>query len=487
MDFRLRAFLESLGPDELQRIDSAVELADVAAVLEGNRKAVWFTRAGAEGASLAGNVTASRSRLAHAFGTTPEGLLQEVLRRLKSKGEVIESKAAPVHEVVETEPDLTALPVHLQHGLDGAPYISAAVDFALDAERGVTNVGMRRLMLRGRREAGVDLNAPSDLRAIYQAQVKRGKRLPIAFAVGSHPIDQVAATMRLPGDELALIGALRGAPLPVVKCVTNDLRVPADSEYVLEGYLDERGYAEPEGPYGEFLGYYGAVKTNPVFHLTAITRRRDAVFQTSTISGRTLARTDTAQLNALRAEVSVWRALETAVRGARAVFATPASGGAFNVRVALESRVPGEARNAIAAVFGCLVNVKHVFVVDPDVDIFSDEQMEWALATRFQADRDLVVQSGFRTVPLDPSLGDSKTGAKAGFDMTSNAKALVPQPPRYEGRRFASVEAALADGPKFFAELMAARASRDGREIVRALEALRGRLGRDEEGRYLLK
>jgi UbiD family decarboxylase len=486
MDFRLRGFLESLRPDELQRIDS-VELADVAAALEGNRKAVWFMRAGAEGASLAGNVAASRSRLAHAFDTTPEELLQEVLRRLKNKGEIIESKAAPAHQVIETEPDLTALPVHLQHGLDGAPYISAAVDFAHDEERGVTNVGMRRLMLRGRREAGVDLNAPSDLRAIYQAQVKRGKRLPIAFAVGSHPIDQVAATMRLPGDELALIGALRGAPLPVVKCVTNDLRVPADSEYVLEGYLDERGYVEPEGPYGEFLGYYGAVKTNPVFHLTAITRRRDAVFQTSTISGRTLARTDTAQLNALRAEVSVWRALETAVRGARAVFATPASGGAFNVRIALASRAPGEARNAIAAVFGCLVNVKHVFVVDPDVDIFSDEQVEWALATRFQADRDLVVQSGFRSVPLDPSLGDSMTGAKAGFDMTSNAKALVPQPPRYEGRRFASVEAALADGPKFFAELMAARASRDGREIVRALEALRGRLSRDEEGRYSLK
>lgn len=478
---RLREFLEGLPADELER-SSAQHLADVAKALEGNAKAVWF-----EGLGLAGNVTGSRSRLAIAFGTRPRELLPEVLRRLRNKGEVVEVQKAPAQEVVEKDPDLTALPVHLQHGFDGAPYISASVDFTRDEDRGVTNVGMRRLMLRGRREAGIDLNAPSDLRAIYQAKAKRKERLPIAFAVGSHPIDQVAATMRLPGDELALIAALRGEPLQVVKCVTSDLRVPADSEYVLEGYLDERGYAEPEGPYGEFLGYYGALKANPVFHLTAVTHRRDAVFQTSTISGKTLARTDTAQLNALRAEVGVWRALEAAVRGTKAVYASPASGGAFNVRVQLEARAPGDARNAIAAVFGCLVNVKHVFVVDPDVDIWSDEQMEWALATRFQADRDLVVEGGFRAIPLDPSLRGAVTGAKAGFDLTMRDPAPTPLPPAYEGRRFDSVAAALADGPKHFVELMAARASRDGREIVRELEKLRARLSRDPEGRYVLE
>jgi 3-polyprenyl-4-hydroxybenzoate decarboxylase len=121
--------------------------------------------------------------------------------------------------------------------------------------------------------------------------------------------------------------------------------------------------------------------------------------------------------------------------------------------------------------------------------------MDWALATRFQADRDLVVQSGFRTLPLDPSLRGARTGAKAGFDLTLPAgeargiESTIPEPPRLEGRRFASVEAALADGPKRFEELMAALASRDGREAVLALEALReaGRLARDEDGRYALK
>jgi UbiD family decarboxylase len=325
--------------------------------------------------------------------------------------------------------------------------------------------------------------------------VRRGERLPIAFVVGSHPIDHVAAAMRLPGDELALMAALRGAPLPVVKCKTNDLRVPADAEYVLEGYLDEHGYAEPEGPYGEFLGYYGGVKTNPVFHLTAITHRADAIFQAATISGRLLARTDTAQLNALRAEVSVWRALENAVSEVVAVYATPASGGAFNVRLAVRQRVAGEARHAIGAVFACPVHVKHVFVVDPDVDIFSDEQIDWALATRFQAERDLVLAAGFRPMPLDPSLRGAQTSSKAGFDLTlpvgerRGIESRLPEPPRYDGRRFDSLAAALADGPKFFVELMSARASRDGREIVRELELLRqaGHLERDAEGRYVYR
>ena len=294
--------------------------------------------------------------------------------------------------------------MHLQHGADGGPYISSSIDYVVDGKTGWTNVGIRRLMLRGRRETGVDLVSPSDLRALYEASAARGEPLPVSFVVGAHPIDHVAATMRLPVDELGLVAALRDAPLPVVKCVTNDIRVPADAEWVLEGYFDARGHVEPEGPYGEFLGYYGALKRNPVFHLTAITRRSDALFQTSTIGGRSLARTDTAQLSALRTEVMIWRALEVAVREPLAVYATPSSGGMFNVRVAMRQRVPGEARNAITACLGALANIKNVFVVDPDVDIFSDEQVDWALATRFQPDRDLIVLSGLRTLPLDPSL-----------------------------------------------------------------------------------
>lgn len=490
------ARLEQAG--ELVRHADPIELGDIAAILDGNEKAVLFEQVGPEKARVVGNVAGSRSRIAMAFGTTPQTLLKEVLRRLGTKPDMVEldQAAAPVQQVVLTgeQADFTALPIHLQHGMDGGLYVSASIDIVKDERTGLTNVGVRRLMLRGRKEAGIDLVAPSDLRAIYEAQSAAGKPLPVAFIVGSNPVDHIAATMRIPVDEMGIMASLRDGPMPVVRCVTQDILVPADAEYILEGYLDAAGHVEPEGPYGEFLGYYGGVKKNPVFHLTAITHRKDAVFQTATIAGRHLAHTDSAQMIALRTEVTVWRALQTAVREPLAVYATTASGGMFNVRISMRQRVPGEARNAIAAAFGCLANVKHVWVFDPDIDVFSDDQCDWAFATRFQADRDLVVGSKFRALPLDPSLEGSHQGAKAGFDCTlslalaRSIESKIPEPPKFQGRRFDSVTAALEDGPKRFEELMVAIGTRDGREVVRDFDTLRaaGRLGRDKDGNWML-
>jgi UbiD family decarboxylase len=498
--FRLRRFVEKLvQAGECIVHDEPIDLIDVAGMLDCNPRAVWFRAVGPEKTELVGNVMGARARLAAALDTDEAGfpaLLRERLRQPLPPVEVT-SAQAPVHEIVLTgdDADLTTLPVHLQHGLDGAPYISASIDYARDARTGFTNIGCRRLMLRGPRAAGIDLNAPSDLRALYQGAVTRGERLPIAFAVGSHPADFLAAVAATPPlDELEVVGAARGAPVPVVKCVSVDVRVPADAELVLEGYIDERGLVEPEGPYGEYIGYYGLLKNNPVFHLTAITRRRDALFQTVSIGGARLAFTDTAQLGAAKTEAAIWNVLQHAVREPVAVCCTASSGGMYNVRVSLRQRNPGEARNAIAAVFGSSGDVKHVFVVDDDIDVFSDEQIDWALATRFQADRDLVVASGFRCVPLDPSLQGSRTGAKCGFDCTKpfgkgdSVEFTVPHAPRLPQRPRQTLEAALAAGPATYLELMAALGTRDGREILRDFEKLyaQGRLTRLKDGRYTL-
>jgi UbiD family decarboxylase len=498
--FRLRRFVETLiEADECDVRAKPADLIDLAASFDCNSKAVLFRAAGPERAEVVGNVMGSRKRLALALGTDAKGFPVKLRHGIDHPIAPVEiSQAeAPVQEIVLTgeDADLSKLPVHLQHEFDGAPYISAGIDFARDPVTGFTNIGCRRLMLRGRKSAGIDLNAPSDLRAIYQTMIAKGEKLPVAFAVGSHPADFLAAlAVTPPLDELHVMGGVRGAAVPIVKCRTIDVFVPADAELILEGYLDPRGLVEPEGPYGEYIGYYGLLKRNPVFHLTAITKRRDALFQSVTIGGKLIGRTDTAQLGAAKTEAAVWKALQQAIREPVAVCCTGSSGGMYNVRVSLKQRYPGEARNAISAVFCSTADVKHVIVVDEDIDVFSDEHIDWAMATRFQADRDLVVASGFRAVPLDPSLAGSRTGAKAGFDCTKpfgkggDFAFTVPEPPVLPERPHRSVEAVLAEGPATYLDLMAALGTRDGREILPIIERLydEGRLSRLDDGRYAL-
>ena len=242
--------------------------------------------------------------------------------------------------------------------------------------------------------------------------------MPVAYAVGSHPADFLAAMVAMPSvDELDVVGAMRGAPVPVVKCVTNDIYVPADAEYVIEGYLDPAGHVEPEGPFGEYVGYYGVVKRNPVLHITAITHREDALFQTLTISGRTLTHTDTTQLSAMKTESAAWAALMAAVREPLAVYATSSSGGMYNVRVSLRQRVPGEPQRHRGGVRLACRSEARVRLRSGHRRVLRRRDrlgVRHALPGRPRSRHRL----GLPLVPLDPSLGGARTGAKLGFDCT---------------------------------------------------------------------
>ena len=500
--FRLRRFIERLDDEgEVETHDENVALADISKIVEASDKAVRFKSAGPEKQELVANVMGSRKRLAVALETTVEEVVPAFQARLNNKQPVVhvDRDRAPAQQVVleGDDADLTKLPFHPQHAFDGSTYISSAIDYAFDVDNDVTNVGCRRLSLRNKRECGTNVTAPSDLQRIYRAAVRRGEKLPISFALGSHPIDFMAAGMRIPADEITLVGTLRGEPVPLVKSLTNDIMVPADAEMVVEGYLDERGYVEPEGPYGEYVGYYGAMHMDPVFHVTAITHRDDVLHQTLLHgSGKSLAKVESAAMMSIRLEAQIWGMLKAARVDVRAVHVPQSGAEGQQIRIAINQQRPGQARNVISTLLGGVFSAKHVFVTDADVDIRSQDEMDWAMASRFQADRDIIVMTGIMGMPMDPSLEtDGPTGAKAGFDLTmpmskkGSLMATVSGAPDLQGSaRYQTVEQALEAGPIYFTEIMEALGSRDGREIALELDALRqaGRLVRDENGRYLL-
>src|SRR6516162_8871112 len=420
--YRLRSFVDRLIElGEVDVHDEPVPLTELSTIIEYTHKAVLFKNAGPERVELVAKTAGSRKRIAAAFETSEDKLYEEYFKRLTNQQPLVEvpSAEAPVHaiQIIGKEVDLTKLPFHPQHAFDGSCYLSSAIDYTIDPATGRRNVGCRRLSLRNRYEAGTNITAPSDLKRIYTACVERGEKLPVTFTVGAHPLDFFAATTRQGGDELGLVARFRAEPAPVVKSLTNDILVPADAELTLEGYLDERGYVEPEGPFGEYMGYYGAIHMDPVFYCTAITMRSDVLHHTLLHgSAFVLDQTDSANISALRTEAEAMRLLKATGRDPVAVRLCMLSGGANTLRVALCQRTPGEARQAIATLFGAIRPVKHIFGFDEDIDIREEGQVAWAMGTRFQADEDIVVLQGMMGMTMDPSLNGRRTGAKAGFD-----------------------------------------------------------------------
>jgi UbiD family decarboxylase len=499
--YRLRTFVDHLIElGEVEIHDMPVPLTALSSMIEATDKALLFKKAGPERVELVAKTAGNRKRIAAAFDTTEDKLYDEYFKRLNNPQPLFEvpSDDAPVHAIKITgkDVDLTKLPFHPQHAFDGSCYLSSAIDYVVDPASGRRNVGCRRLSLRNRYETGTNVTAPSDLKRIYTASVARGEKLPVTFTVGAHPLDFFAATTRQPGDELSLVANFRGEPAPVVKSLTNDILVPADAEMTLEGYLDERGYVEPEGPYGEYMGYYGAIHMDPVFHCTAITMRSDVLHHTLLHgSAFVLDQTDSANISAMRLEADAMRVLKATVREPIAVYLRSVSGGANTLRVSIKQRTYGEAKQAIAALFGGIMRLKHVYVFDEDIDIHDDRQVDWAMGTRFQADQDMVILTGILGMTMDPSLNGRRTGAKSGFDCTKPfgrdgqvpmmrcAARVFKGPARYQ-----TAEQALGSGPMFYADIVEALGSEDGREVASALDELRqaGKLARDRDGRYYL-
>lgn len=390
----------------------AHEVAAIAKVLDGT-KATLFPSPGGHAVPIVSGLVSSRQWIAEAMGVDHAEMLSRFEHAAAHPRPCTIVTKAPAQEVVELSPDLTRdlpIPIHNEH--DSGPYITAGLIISKNPRTGRQNVAIVRLQVSGPRKLGA-LLLPRHTNLFYETAEAKGEALSVAIVVGIDPLSLLAsqAIAPLDQDELEIAGALQGRDLPVVRCKTNDLLVPAEAEIVLEGRMLPR-VREPEGPFGEFPQYYGERADRHVIEIDAITRRRDAIYHT--IGGGGL---EHLVLGGIPREATLLGHLKRTFPGVRDVHLSHGGICRYHLHVKLAKRGDGEPKNVMMGAFAGHYDVKQVIVVDEDVDIHDPAQVEWAVATRFQADRGLLVVTEAQGSKLDPSTRDG-LGSKMGIDAT---------------------------------------------------------------------
>lgn len=436
----LRSQLEAVEKwGEVLRITKEVnprfELPAICKKLEAD-KAVIFEKVKGYSMPVVVGLDNNRSRMARVLGTDDFGLTPRYLEAIRSPLPPVVVKDGPVKEVKTTRNIdlLSYLPVITHYEKDGGPYITAGVVIAEDKSQGVRNISYHRLQIMGKDEIGL-LIQPRHLWKLYTEREKENQPLEVAVAIGLDTSIRLAGAtwgslIPLGFDELSIAGALRQKAVEIVPCETVDVMVPARAEIVLEGEILPRT-RKTEGPFAEFTGTYGDVWENPVLRVKVITHRKGPIYQDLL--------TFTPEHHLLLAvpyEPVVYQAVRTYVPGTRAVHVTPSSCGKFHAVVCIRKEHEGDGKDAILAGLYSVRDIKLVTVVDEDVDPYNPREVEWALATRFQADRDLVVISGAKGNELDPSCPQLALTAKMGMDATKPLTRIE----RFEKIRIPGVE-----------------------------------------------
>jgi 2,5-furandicarboxylate decarboxylase 1 len=389
------------------------EVAAIAAKLDGER-ATLFPTPGGHPIPVVSGIVSNRAWIAEAMGVKPSQVIKRFQEAVNNPLPCDEVKSAPVQEVVHRENiDLNKLlpaPVHNEH--DGGPYITAGLLISANPSTGRQNVSINRCQLQGGNRLGVSVSSRDTGGFLAQAEAA-DKPLPIAIVIGVDALTLVASQAIVPmdQDELEIAGALQGKPMSVVKCITNDLLVPAEAEIVLEGRILPN-IREPEGPFGEFTQYYGPRGDRFVIEIDAVTHRKAPIFHTIIGGG-----IEHILLGAVTREVSFLTTIQRIFPNVTNVHLARGGVGRYHLYVQMKKQHEGSGKNVILSALALHHDVKQVIVVDEDIDIFDPMEVEWAVATRFQADRDLVLVENCRSSRLDPT-SRSGVGAKMGFDAT---------------------------------------------------------------------
>lgn len=405
----LRGFLATLREaGELATVSAPVALEqEVGAICFENLgrrgPGLLFERPGASPFSLAVDLLATRRRYALALGVKAEELSAEWNRRAREplSPVIVEEGACQERVLTGGDIDLTKLPVPVWNKSDGGPFLTLSCHISRDPVTGVRNVGVYRNQVHDRDTLGILMEPYAHLR--LQIAKAPGKPFPVAIALGGDPVVLMTATAPIPFgiDELGIAGALRGKPLELVKCRTVPLEVPATAEIVIEGEI-LTNEAREEGPFGEFTGYYGGTRApRPTIRVKAITHRERPILH-GTYEGKPPS--GSAMLVAVPREAELMR--QIALPGVKQVHMSPGGGGAFHAVVSVEKPYEGFGKHVGLAVLGATAgrSVKRVIIVDADVDPFDPVAVEWAIATRVQAHRNIDIIKEMPGVILDPSM-----------------------------------------------------------------------------------
>ena len=516
MQENFRQFLGRLrDANELIDLKQPIDIRHIATLVDQSDKALLFHNVIGYDMPVVSGIIRSRERAILSMGCKTYGDIEVMLKKaIDNPIPPIMVNTAPTRETIVTgdDIDLFKLPIPMSSIYDGGPMITAGVVIAKDPELGF-NSGIYRFIVKEKALTGIDIVTPNNMRLFAHRAYEQKRPLPISISIGTHPLEIMASGYRAPlgVDEMAIAGGLRGEGIKLAPCKTIDVPFIADAEIVLEGEILPTGWTWPEGRFGEFTRLMGGLHWNPLVRITAISHRKDAIYYALHMPW------ENTWLAAPTRYAAIRQALKTAGVVVKDINVT-LGGCAFWHAVISIKKQPGEAKNAILAALS-VMDLKHVVIVDDDIDVNNPMDVEWAIATRVQADRDVLIVTNARGKPLDPSLpptppGVVPTTAKVGIDATIGEG--IPKE-RYERIAYAYADtakigdyvkgkkddiakvgderavAALADEilkaiavkPAYYTEIAERFAKHDFQTVARALGHLHTteRLWQDPEGR----
>lgn len=387
-------------------ISKNLEIAGVLKTLEP--EPVLFENVKESEFRVAGNLFCNKMQISDYFGITTEQIIPTLANAIENRSKPEQTENAPCQEVIEEKVDLDKIPILFHNKVDGGPYISSSVVVAADPEYG-QNLDFHRAMQFSKDKMVTRIVRGRD----FHKFLERNGEVDVAFCIGNTPEVLVAAATSVETgiNELEIANAL--SPIRVTKAKTVDLMIPADCEFVLEGrvVLDEK---HDEGPFIDLTETVDVVRQEPIFEVKKITHRKTAIWQ-----GLLPGRSEHKILMGMPREPTVFKKIKDRGIDVRDVYLTPGGASWLHVAVKIKKKNDDDGIQALEAAFAGHKSAKHIWVFDDDIDIYSDEEREWAMATRFQADVDLLIKDPEPGSSLDPSAEPgTKMTTKCGFDCT---------------------------------------------------------------------